>query len=94
MPQARFAALCARVREAILARVGLAVDAVEVLAPGTLPRTSSGKIRRLEAMKRYLTGTLGPPAPVGPLRLAGALVRSRIGLWKAGRDRNSERTGR
>ncbi|MEO7973500.1 MAG: AMP-binding protein [Thermoanaerobaculia bacterium] len=85
VPLERFPALRARAREAVLARVGLAVDAVEVLAPGTLPRTSSGKIRRGEAMKRFLTGTLTAPAPVGPLRLAGALVRSRIALWKAGR---------
>jgi hypothetical protein len=45
-------------------------------------------------MKRYLTGTLAPPAPTGPLRLAGALVRSRLGLWRAGRGVKSERTGR
>jgi fatty-acyl-CoA synthase len=86
VPQARHAALRARAREAVLARVGLAVDAVLVLAPGTLPRTSSGKIRRGEAMKRYLTGTLTPPAPVGPLRLVGALVRSRLAHWKVGRQ--------
>jgi len=94
VPPARFAALRARAREAVLARVGLAVDAVEVLAPGTLPRTSSGKIRRGEAMKRYLDGTLTPPAPSGPLRLAGALMRSRFELWKAGKAVKAGRTER
>ena len=97
VPQERFPTLRSRAREAVLARVGLAVDAVEVLAPGTLPRTSSGKIRRGEAMKRYLTGTLTPPAPVGPLRLAGALLRSRLAHWqvgKAGKVGKMEKTGR
>ncbi len=66
VPAARLEPLRARAREAVLARVGLAVDRVVLLSPGTLPRTSSGKIRRGEAMKRYLAGTLTPPAPVGP----------------------------
>ena len=87
VPAARLEPLRARAREAVLARVGLAVDRVELLAPGTLPRTSSGKIRRGEAMKRYLAGTLTPPAPVGPVRLFGALVRSRLARWKMERAR-------
>jgi fatty-acyl-CoA synthase len=87
VPAARFGALRASAREAVLARVGLAVDRVELLAPGTLPRTSSGKIRRGEAMKLYLAGTLTPPAPVGPVRLLGALVRSRLAQWKMKRAR-------
>ena len=94
VPAERFAALRSRAREAVLARVGLAVDAVEVLAPGTLPRTSSGKIRRGEAMQRHLTGTLTPPSPTGPLRLVGALVRSRLAHWQAGKAGKAGRTER
>jgi hypothetical protein len=47
---------------------------VEVLAPGTLPRTSSGKLRRREARTQWLTGALTPPKKVSPARLlvAGA----------------------
>ena len=82
---ARLEELRAGARAAVLARVGLAVDRVEILPPGTLPRTSSGKIRRSEAMKSYLAGTLRPPAPVGPVRLMAALVRSRLAHWKLGR---------
>ena len=82
VPPARFAALRARAREAVLARVGLAVDAVEVLAPGTLPRTSSGKIRRGEAMRRHLAGRLTPPAASGPLQLLAALARSRLARFR------------
>jgi acyl-CoA synthetase (AMP-forming)/AMP-acid ligase II len=43
-------------REAVLGATGLAVDRVVTLAPGTLPRTSSGKLRRGEALRRYLGG--------------------------------------
>ncbi|WP_319431442.1 AMP-binding protein [Mycobacterium sp. RTGN5] len=44
----------------VLARTGIAVGHVELLAPGTLPRTSSGKLRRLEARTQWLAGTLSP----------------------------------
>jgi acyl-CoA synthetase (AMP-forming)/AMP-acid ligase II len=63
-------------REAVLGATGLAVDEVVVLAPGTLPRTSSGKLRRQEALRLWLAGELRPPEPVTPLRLAGAMARS------------------
>jgi fatty-acyl-CoA synthase len=42
---------------------------VELLAPGTLPRTSSGKMRRREALTQWLTGTLTPPKKVTAARL-------------------------
>ena len=51
---------------------------VLVLEPGTLPRTSSGKIRRSEAKRRFLEGTLDPPKPVNFLFLAGEMIRSRL----------------
>ena len=38
---------------------GIQPDRVEVLKPGSLPRTSSGKIRRSVALERYLAGVLG-----------------------------------
>jgi len=44
----------------VLHRTGIAVAHVELLAPGTLPRTSSGKLRRLEARAQWLAGTLSP----------------------------------
>lgn len=61
---------------------GLAVDRVVVLAPGTLPRTSSGKVRRQETLARWLTGALTPPEEPGVLGLAGAMVRSQVALWR------------
>ncbi|WP_179475251.1 AMP-binding protein [Mycolicibacterium vinylchloridicum] len=44
----------------VLQRTGIAVGHVELVAPGTLPRTSSGKLRRLEARTQWLAGTLTP----------------------------------
>lgn len=63
-------------REAVLGIAGLDVDRVEILEPGTIPRTSSGKLRRAETLRRYLAGELLPPDPVNPLRLAGMMARS------------------
>ena len=77
-------------RKAVLAAVGVAPAAVQILAPGTLPRTSSGKLRRGEALGRYLAGTLRPPDPVNPLRLAVALGRSGLAF---SRHRTSTQPG-
>ena len=74
--EAKRKALPAAVREAVLAATGLAADRVEVLDPGTLPRTSSGKLRRGEALRLWLADGLEAPAPVTPLRLAAAAARS------------------
>lgn len=66
------------IRAAILDRTGIRAHTVEVLSPGTLPRTSSGKLRRAEALRRFITGTLSAPRPVSPLRVAGAMARSML----------------
>ncbi len=48
----------------VLALTGIKLDKIEVLNPGTLPRTSSGKIRRAAALQRFLAGELnGCPQP-------------------------------
>jgi acyl-CoA synthetase (AMP-forming)/AMP-acid ligase II len=62
----------------VLSSTGLAVDRVIVLPPGTLPRTSSGKLRRQEALKQYLAGGLHPPSSPTATRLAAAVVRSTV----------------
>jgi fatty-acyl-CoA synthase len=51
-------ALRSAVSAAVVAEVGLTPRAVAVLAPGRLPKTSSGKVRRTETRRRYLTGML------------------------------------
>jgi fatty-acyl-CoA synthase len=40
----------------IIARVGVRPAEVLLLAPGTLPKTTSGKMRRVEIRRRYLAG--------------------------------------
>jgi acyl-CoA synthetase (AMP-forming)/AMP-acid ligase II len=66
------------IRTAILERTGVRAHTVCVLAPGTLPRTTSGKLRRAEALRQFIAGELAPPRPVSPLRLARAMVRSTL----------------
>lgn len=50
--------LAADITARILARTGIAVSHVELVEPGELPRTSSGKMRRLAARDQWLAGTL------------------------------------
>jgi hypothetical protein len=67
----------------VIAATGVGLDEVAPLAPDTLPRTSSGKLRRQEALRRYLDGTLAPPKPVTAALLAGATVRSALAFLRA-----------
>ncbi len=64
-------------RAAVVASTGLVPDRVVVVEPGTLPRTSSGKLRRGEALALYLAGDLHPPDPVDKEGLLDAMARSR-----------------
>jgi len=75
--------LADRVRAAVAERTGIRPHTVQLLVPGTLPRTSSGKLRRSEALRRWTTGTLHPPAPVNAVRLFGAMLRSALALARA-----------
>jgi fatty-acyl-CoA synthase len=68
------------VRRAILERTGVRAGAVWIVAPGTLPRTSSGKMRRAEALRRFVAGSLAPPSRAGPVALAWAAARSALAL--------------
>ncbi len=71
-------ALAARATLAVRERTGVAPGEVRLLSPGTLPRTSSGKLRRREALRRQLAGTLSAPAPAGPLQLMAWAARSQL----------------
>ena len=51
---------------------------VALLAPGTLPRTSSGKLRRREARTQWLAGTLSPPKKVNAMRLLVAAANGEL----------------
>jgi acyl-CoA synthetase (AMP-forming)/AMP-acid ligase II len=82
-------ALAEAIRRAVRERSGLAPDEVRVLSPGTLPRTSSGKLRRGEALRRLVEGRLLPPRRAGALRLALELARGELSLSRARRARRA-----
>jgi len=87
VPEREYPHIAEEVTHAVLAATGLEPDRVEVLEPGVLPRTSSGKIRRREAVNRWRAGALEPPAAVTPFRLIGAAVRSSLAMARAERRR-------
>lgn len=65
-----------RIVAAIVEHTSIVPHAVVLLTPGTLPRTSSGKMRRSEALRRYCAGELTAPTPVTRLRLGAQIARS------------------
>jgi fatty-acyl-CoA synthase len=64
--------------ERLLAGLGLAPSQIELLPPGTLPRTSSGKLRRAEALRLLRASELRPPEEMGPLKIVREIGRSRL----------------
>jgi acyl-CoA synthetase (AMP-forming)/AMP-acid ligase II len=71
----------------VVAQTGLAFDAVFVLDPGALPRTSSGKIRRQTTAHRHLLGELNPPLPVTKLGLIKVIAASLGAIFHLNRSR-------
>jgi fatty-acyl-CoA synthase len=51
---------------------------VALLAPGTLPRTSSGKLRRCESRIQWLAGRLSAPKKVSAARLLAAAAHGEL----------------
>jgi len=70
-------------RDRVAERTGLIASRVLLLEPGTLPRTSSGKIRRAEARRLLVADALRPPRPVTALRLVGQMLRSSLAFARA-----------
>jgi len=65
-------AIAAAVTDRISQGLGLPPDRVELIPPGSIPKTSSGKLRREETKQLYVAGTLSakkPPAWVQIVRL-------------------------
>jgi fatty-acyl-CoA synthase len=76
----------------IVARIGeqfqLAVSDVALVAPGTLPKTSSGKLQRRKTREQYLNGSIGRSRRGGSTRLA---VAKHLALSLVGRARHEVR---
>lgn len=75
----------------ILERTGIRPLRVQLLAPGTLPRTSSGKLRRAEAARRLRAGSLSAPSRVNAWTLALPLLRSAVAWLRIGSRETTER---
>ena len=65
---------------------------VELLAPGTLPRTSSGKLRRREAGTQWLAGSLAPPKKATAARLLAAAAHGELSHARARFSRRAANT--
>jgi fatty-acyl-CoA synthase len=90
------ASLAQDVASRVQQHTGILPAHVELLAPGTLPRTSSGKLRRREALTQWQTGQLSAPKRVTAARLLvhaanGELLQARAAL--ARRSRNNRSVG-
>ena len=53
-----------RLRSALEADAGITISPIMVFPKGTLPKTTSGKVRRKECRKRYFNGSIGKPLAV------------------------------
>jgi fatty-acyl-CoA synthase len=78
----RRAAIASAVTDQVSRGLGLPPDRVELAPPGSIPKTSSGKLRREETKKLFLLGTLStdrPPAWVQIARLGAASAMRSFG---------------
>jgi fatty-acyl-CoA synthase len=80
------AALKATIISKVSEEFSLSVSDVALVAPGALPKTSSGKLQRRKTREQYLTGRLGKAGRGGSTRLAVAkhLALSWVGRAKHG----------
>src|SRR5712664_1699413 len=76
----RRAALASAVTDLVSRGLGLPPDRVELIPPGSIPKTSSGKLRREETKQLYLAGTLSASRAPAWLQIArlgtGSVVRN------------------
>ena len=76
------ATIAATITDRVSSGLGLPPDRVDLIPPGSIPKTSSGKLRRDETKQLYLAGTLTaakPPAWVQIARLGvGGYVKSAV----------------
>ena len=74
--------IIAEIKSRLLATVSTDPWHVEMLAAGTLPRTSSGKLRRSEALRQFLAGELTPPDKVTTLKMLKEVAKSQVAWAK------------
>lgn len=74
-PNARHAEIAAQVREKVAQRLSLSIDRVLIVPRGTVPKTSSGKVRRAECRELFMSGTLLEGGTSRAIRLRLFLLR-------------------
>ena len=67
---ARRSAIASAVTDLVSRGLGLPPDRVELIPPGSIPKTSSGKLRREETKQLYLAGTLSASRAPAWLQIA------------------------
>jgi acyl carrier protein len=77
---ARRAKVAADVTDHVAQGLGLPPDRVELVPPGSIPKTSSGKLRREETKQLYLAGTLAAGRPPAWVQIA------KLGVFSASRS--------
>lgn len=90
----RRAAIAAEITQQVATALGLPPDVVEPLSPHSIPKTSSGKLRRTETRRLFLAGQLGKkqaPLWMQLAKLAARGVGPRLGsLARRGLRRTAE----
>jgi acyl carrier protein len=84
----KLAAISAAVTDQVMRGLGLPPDRVELLPPGSIPKTSSGKLRREETKQLFLKGSLSAEQAPAWLQIArlgasSALRSSARTVWSA-----------
>jgi fatty-acyl-CoA synthase len=82
----RKASIAAAVTQEMTRGLGIPPDRVELLPTGSIPKTSSGKLRREETRRLYLEGKLSATRPaawlqIARLSMAGGLRMLASNLW-------------
>lgn len=62
--------IAGEISQAVSDALGIPPDLVEVLPPQSIPKTSSGKLRRSETQRLFLDGKLGKKQPVAWVQIA------------------------
>jgi 1-acyl-sn-glycerol-3-phosphate acyltransferase len=68
--------ISAEISRAVQDAVGVPPDLIELLPPQSIPKTSSGKLRRSETRRLYLEGRLGKKVPPVWVQVAKLAMRS------------------
>jgi fatty-acyl-CoA synthase len=68
--RAKRASVVSAINEEVTRGLGLPPDRVELIRPGSIPKTSSGKLRRDETKQLYVAGTLSAAKPPAWIQIA------------------------